>query len=280
MTAGPSLHLLAPAKINLFLHVNGKRDDGYHLLQSLVAFADIGDTLEFFPHDSLAITITGPFMKGLDANDNIIIKAASLLAAHHKIKPKAKIHLIKNLPIAAGIGGGSADAAVAINGLEKLWGVSTHQEDKLRIAAQIGADVPACLYGQALWMEGIGEKITPVPNFTPLHVVLVNPGVPVLTVDVFKHLVLPFNTPVPLRTGLPFLKKCRNDLTNSAIQCTSIIDEVLYALTATEGCEIARMSGSGATCFGIYPSAKAAEGATQKIQSSHPHWWVQKTALI
>jgi 4-diphosphocytidyl-2-C-methyl-D-erythritol kinase len=279
MTAGPSFHLLAHAKINLFLHVTGKRDDGYHLLQSLVAFADIGDTLEFSPHDGLALTITGPFGKELDANDNTIIKAASLLAAHHQIKAKAKIRLTKSLPVAAGIGGGSADAAAAINGLERLWGVSTHQEDKLRIAAQIGADIPACLDGQALWMEGIGEKITPVPSFTPLHAVLVNPDVPVLTADVFKHLAPPFNAPMFVRTDLPFLKECRNDLTSSAIQCASIINEVLSALTATEGCEIARMSGSGATCFGIYPSTKAAEGAAQKTQSQHPYWWVQRTVL-
>ncbi|MCE9507999.1 MAG: 4-(cytidine 5'-diphospho)-2-C-methyl-D-erythritol kinase [Alphaproteobacteria bacterium] len=282
------LHIFAPAKLNLFLHVTGKRTDGYHTLQSLMVFTDAGDELALSPHDRLQIETEGPFAAQLgNPEDNLVCKAAALLAAHYKISPRGKIRLTKNLPVASGIGGGSADAAAALKGLVKLWNLPEEPAPLLQIAQKLGADVPACLHQKPLWAEGIGEKITPLPELPDLHFVLANPLVPTPTPQVFGNFQHGFSAPIRIfgpqkSTGewIASLKACRNDLTDAAITVTPAIRGVLAALAATPGCLLHRLSGSGATCFGIYDSAELAQAAASMLKRNHKDWWVTQAGML
>lgn len=284
--------LRAPAKINLFLHVTGRRADGYHLLQSVVIFADAGDTLEFKRHDSLFIDVTGPFAGEVsDPRSNLVYKSALALAHEYKREPTGQILLEKNLPVASGMGGGSSDAATTLRGLARLWGLPDERDRLYKLGATLGADVPACLVRRPVWMEGIGEKMMRMPDMPDMHLVLVTPPVPTPTPEVFKNFSARtggrYSPPIQFmgrkKTMLEWiadLKLYRNDLTDAAIDVTPEIRTALGAIAATPNCHIARLSGSGATCFGIYDSPAAAQAAVNKLRQEHPHWWVKAAGIF
>jgi 4-diphosphocytidyl-2-C-methyl-D-erythritol kinase len=266
----------AHAKINLFLHVLGRRADGYHLLDSLVVFAEIGDLLTAADADALSLTLEGPFAPALSAEpDNLVLRAARALATGSGVAPRARIVLHKNLPVASGIGGGSSDAAAALRLLCRLWRIAP---DLAPLAAKLGADVPVCLAGHASRMGGIGERLTQAPSLPDCGIVLVNPGVAVPTAEVFRSRQGPWSTLAALPPAwseagamAADLAACRNDLQPLAVALHPPIDAVLAALAATPGCLIARMSGSGATCFGLFPTAAAATRAAEALR--RPGWW-------
>ena len=273
---------LARAKINLALHVTGQREDGYHLLDSLVAFAEIGDTVRVARADSLSLTTSGPMAAGLPVGDaNLVLRAARLFGADLG----AAIHLTKRLPIASGIGGGSADAAAALLALSDLWSLPLPPPEAI---LTLGADVPVCLSGRPARMQGIGEIVTrlgaPLPD---AWLVLTNPGVAVATPLIFRTLTHKTNPPLPESLGpwpdlsalAQVLKAQRNDLSPPACALEPVILEALADLVAQPDCALARMSGSGATCFGLFPSGPAAEAAAKALRRRHPDWWTASAAL-
>ncbi len=271
---------IAQAKVNLCLHVTGQRGDGYHLLDSLVMFADLGDVLTFSPTEMLTLTIDGPFGSGLaGAQDNLILRAARCFPTGRG----CAIHLQKNLPVASGIGGGSADAAAALQGLAEVWDVDLPDS---RAQLSLGADVPVCVAGGAVRMQGVGEVITPVSGLPDLPVVLVNPGVGVSTPEIFASLAEKENPPITTPpTGarnigqtVDWLSAQRNDLQMAAERRIPVISDVLAAFE-NAGTALARMSGSGATCFGIFETTQEAAAAAETLQQHHPDWWVQQTIL-
>lgn len=278
-----------PAKINLSLKITGRREDGYHTLQSLVAFAECGDSLNLSP-GILALQVTGPYTNGLadDLEDNLIIRTAK---AYGESFPKAqlgKFVLEKNLPIASGIGGGSADAAAALRCLLRLNHDIDHSGKNISaICESLGADVPVCLASKTCFMSGIGEILSNAGVTTTLPAVLVNPGQPVSTADIFRALNLPKGQseqePAPTfeneNAFLEFVRSAKNDLEDPAISLVPIIADVKSALLASEGCWAARMSGSGATCFGLFDTIEDAQTAAQGLTRQHPDWWVQPTTL-
>ena len=270
-----NIHIFAPAKINLFLHITGKRADGYHTLQSLVAFADVGDELEFSAQENFQVEVRGPFAAALPmAQDNLVYKAARLLSEDYKTLLQGKIILTKNLPVASGIGGGSADAAATLKGLVKLWNLPDDPLRLQKIAQLLGADVPACLYGGAVWVEGTGELLTGIPDVPDIHFVLVNPLIPTPTAAVFKNFRSDFSVPIEMRgMSVADLKTCRNDLTEASLVVTPVARDVLTALGDTKNCLLHRLSGSGATCFGLYDSVAAARAAAETIKKQQPDWW-------
>lgn len=272
--------IFAPAKINLFLHITGKRADGYHTLQSLMAFADVGDELEFLAQKNFQIEAKGPFADALPVSeDNLVYKAARLLSEEYKTPLQGKIILTKNLPVASGIGGGSADAAAALKGLAKLWSLPDEPARLQKIALQLGADVPACFYSTTgngmVWAEGAGEVLIPVPDMPAVHFVLVNPMIPTATAAVFKNFRGGSSSPIKMQSmNAADLKKCRNDLTEAALLVTPEIKDVLAAIVNTENCLLHRLSGSGATCFGLYGNATIAQTAAQTLKLHRPDWWI------
>jgi 4-diphosphocytidyl-2-C-methyl-D-erythritol kinase len=282
-----SFSIEAPAKVNLTLHVVGKRDDGYHLLDSLVVFAGIGDTLEFSPAETLSLEVTGPTASQIPEGENIVLKAARLLAGATGVTQGAAIRLTKRLPVAAGIGGGSADAAAALRGLMRLWHIAPPAETLRKIALSIGADVPVCLAGTPMRMMGVGEVLEPAPALPPAWLVLVNPLVPLHTPAVFKARTGPFSAADPL-TASPGDAKAlaealaarRNDLTPPAITIEPVVGEVLAAIAATPACLLPRMSGSGATCFGLYADEAEAAAAAAQLAAAHPGWWIAPAQLL
>lgn len=274
-----NLSELAPAKINLFLHVTGKRADRYHLLDSLVVFAGIGDRLHAEPSDGLSLSLTGAFAAGLAGEgDNLVLRAARALADAAGIAPNAAIVLEKNLPVASGIGGGSADAAAALRLLSRLWGVALDPAMMYRLAERLGADVPVCLSGQPTRMRGVGEQLDPAPTMPACGLVLVNPGVALGTADVFRARAGGFSAQADLPAGwvsaaamAAGLRGLTNDLQPPAVALCPVIGEVLAALTARPGCLLARMSGSGATCFGLFPDPDRA--AKEAASLARAGWW-------
>jgi 4-diphosphocytidyl-2-C-methyl-D-erythritol kinase len=275
---------IARAKINLHLHVVGRRPDGYHLLDSLVVFASIGDRLTVSPADRLTLAVTGPFGAALQAEpDNLVLRAARALAAHAGIPATGALVLEKNLPVASGIGGGSADAAAALRLLGRFWGVEAGAFGQL--AEGLGADVPVCVAGVPALMSGIGEVLAPAPGLPGIGIVLVNPGVAVSTPAVFRARSEAFSDPARFPTSgwrdadslAAALHSTHNDLEPPARRLTPAIGDVLDTLTATAGCLLARMSGSGATCFGLFPDPAAARAAAGTIIGDG--WWVWGGAL-
>ena len=264
---------LARAKVNLTLHVTGRRQDGYHLLDSLVVFPEIGDLIEVEAAQSLSLTLAGPFAQDLSTDENnLVFQAAELIRPPGK---GAAIHLTKSLPIASGIGGGSADAAATLRALARLWDVSLADVDGLTL----GADLPVCLASQPCRMQGVGEALTPIPGLPDFWLVLVNPGEQVSTPMVFKGLQGVEKPPMPERPQQNFpqfinwLETCRNDLEAPAQALTPVISQVLVALRQTDGCALARMSGSGATCFGIFADQEDALRARAVLSDANPLWW-------
>lgn len=280
-----SVSVKAPAKINLYLHVTGKRPDGYHLLDSLFAFAQDGDVVTAEHADGLSLEIIGaPDLSA--GEDNIVIKAARKLAAALGIEPNAHLILEKNLPIASGIGGGSTDAAAALKALQVLWKKTLPDEKLYALALELGADVPSCLAGKAVQVSGVGEVLTPAPEIPALPVVLVNPNKPVSTPAVFKTRKPVFSEPMPLTQNcadtaefIGELKKRHNDLQDAACALEPAVAEVLHVLENQPLCLFSAMSGSGGTCFGLFLSPENAANAAEDIAATHPNWWVKQTAL-
>ncbi len=268
----------APAKVNLNLLVTGRRSDGYHLLDSVVVFGPAADTLHADPADGLTLRVTGPFAAGLVAEpDNLVLRAARALAGWAGRPPGAALVLEKCLPVASGIGGGSADAAAALRLLCRLWDIHPLAPDLARIALSLGADVPACLLSRPVRMTGVGEGLSPLPPLPPCGLLLVNPGVPVATAAVFKARTAPFSCPADLpdrwtdaRRLASSLAAGGNDLQAPALGLAPVIGEVLAALRALPGCLLARMSGSGATCFGLFADGGSAAAAGDRLGGG---WW-------
>ncbi|MEZ2331933.1 4-(cytidine 5'-diphospho)-2-C-methyl-D-erythritol kinase [Mesorhizobium sp. RCC_202] len=277
---------LAPAKINLALHVTGRRADGYHLLDSLAVFTRFGDRLEIAPADEDAFTISGRYADGLPLDDgNLVVKARDALRreAGAVQTPPVAIRLEKNLPIASGIGGGSSDAAAALNGLAQLWKLDLDSDALARIGLSLGADLPMCLKAKSLLARGIGDDLSPVAGFPALGLVLVNPAVAVPTPDVFKALAGHDNEALPpLPKRLDFhsirnwLETTRNDLEVAARSIEPAIGEALKALKRADAAFM-RMSGSGATCFGLFETGNVAKRAAVEIRARHPDWFVAAT---
>ena len=285
----------AAAKINLALHVTGKRENGYHLLDSAVMFAsDTGDTLEVSPADQDSFSVSGPFSEHLEADaGNLVLQALAALRASFpgQVQPCA-VTLHKHLPVASGIGGGSADAAAALRAIVKLNALKPADGELLEIGLTLGADVPVCLTSMACRMRGIGEITDHWVNPPSLHAVLVNPLIGVSTAGIFSRLGVPvgsidgagmpdhFDAASSVDTTLRWLAGCRNDLQPAACQLQPVISHVLRAVEQLPRCKFARMSGSGATCFGLFATADEARQAADIVARQHADWWVAATALM
>lgn len=278
----------APAKINLALSVVGQRPDGYHRMETVVAFAQLSDRIIATPAGSDDFTLSGRFGARLisEGGDNLVIRARdglrALLLAEGRPAPPVSLHLEKNLPIASGIGGGSADAAACIRALMRLWRVDTPVAGLDALLLKLGADVPMCFAGRPLLAEGIGEEITPLAGLPALPMVLVNPLLPVSTPDIFRRLTVKTNPPLPrpLPAGdgwLSWLAAARNDLEKPARTLVSEIGDAL-GLLAAHGARFARMSGSGATVFGVFGDPHGAGQACAVLRSEKPGWFIEATA--
>jgi 4-diphosphocytidyl-2-C-methyl-D-erythritol kinase len=279
----------APAKLNLYLHVVGRRSDGYHLLDSLVAFCEVGDEIVAEPRTRLSLAIRGPQAAGLQvpAEENLVWRAALLLAAHVGRSPDVGLTLIKRLPVASGIGGGSSDAAATLRALAALWRLDLDDVALSTLGARLGADVPVCLARRVSWLGGIGERIEPAPALPAVAALLVNPGIALPTAAVFKARQGAFSAPARFDGAAAdaaslaaLLAMRRNDLTAAAIGLLPEIGEVLERLAALDGAFIARMSGSGATCFALFATPAAAEAAASEIRRERAHWWVAAGKLF
>jgi 4-diphosphocytidyl-2-C-methyl-D-erythritol kinase len=277
---GAALVEQANAKINLTLRVIGRRADGFHELESLVAFADLSDVLALEPGAVASLDVSGPFADAAGAQaDNLVLKAARALGV-----PGGHFKLTKNIPVAAGLGGGSADAAAALRALATANNIPSARV--MEAACRVGADVPVCLDPRPRVMQGIGEVLSPPVTMPKLAAVLVNPGVAAATKDVFAKLDLSKCGKMPLEdipsdrmAFVAMLAKRTNDLTLPALAVAPVIADVLSGLSKSAGNLLARMSGSGATCFGIYASSAEAEAAARQLSAAQPKWWVRATAI-
>ena len=286
----------ACAKVNLTLRVNGRRTDGYHDLESVVAFADCADRLTLTPGSNLDLKMLGPLAQACgDTSDNLVLKAARLLGERVPDMKAGSFSLDKVLPVAAGIGGGSADAAAALRLLSQLNGLALDDSRVIEVARLTGADVPVCVNSRGCVMTGVGETLQPL-NLPKMPCVMVNPGVPVATKDVFAALGLRkgelrvsagdvlLQKPWPdaeasLEDWVEALAASSNDLEAPALRVQPVIGEVISALNATNGAWLSRMSGSGATCFAIYENTADAGRAAEKLGREHPGWWVHAGTL-
>lgn len=294
----------APAKVNLFLHVTGRRADGYHLLDSLAVFGPAADRLSATPAGALSLTLGGPFGATLAAEpDNLVLRAARALEARAARALEARaarawkahaaralgayagaaLHLEKHLPVASGIGGGSADAAAALRLLNRLWGCGLDAAALARIAAPLGADIPVCVASRPARMQGIGEVISAAPGLPECGLLLVNPRLPVATPAVFRARQGAFSPPATLPASWPDaramateLARLGNDLEAAALSLCPVIGDVLAALGAVPGCLLARMSGSGATCFALFATPAEASAAARCMPAE---WWAAGGAL-
>ncbi len=285
-TAG--LSVFAPAKVNLYLHVTGRRDDGYHLLDTLVAFADIGDRVTLAPASDFSFSVQGPFARSFTAKErdaspnsaNLVVRAVWALSQAVQRPPQVRATLTKNLPLASGLGGGSADAAAALWALLEWWGLPPQAVPTLNeLMDKLGADVPACFSCRPQWVGGAGEKLAPARGLPEAPVVLVNPGKHCRTADVFAAFDGKFITggekPAfdDFDSLLEFLDRQDNMLTPAALQLVPEIGAARDLLALQPGCHLARMTGSGATCFGLFGSEEDASRAAENILAHNPQWW-------
>jgi 4-diphosphocytidyl-2-C-methyl-D-erythritol kinase len=280
----------APAKVNLTLAVMGRRADGYHLLESIVVFAGVGDRLTFKPGGELALIVRGAGAEAAGPiEDNLVIRAARALAAEVPGLKLGRFTLTKHLPVAAGVGGGSSDAAAALRLLARANRLKLDDRRLYNVGRAIGADVPVCIDPRPRTMKGIGDKLSSPLKLPSFPAVMINPGVALPTRDVFTALhQTPWKRQRALRAaGIPrarkafakFLESRANDLEPPAMSLRPAIAEVLEALRDCKGCHLARMSGSGATCFGLFASPRDAKAAARKIAAAHKRWWVRATVL-
>lgn len=280
-----SVTAFAPAKLNLYLHVLGKRDDGYHMLDSLVVFANTGDIIEATDAPELSLDIRGPFAGPLsqscpDPEANLVIRAAQMLADELDRPADVALRLTKNLPVASGIGGGSSDAAATLRALAKLW--SVEDKDLLEnIAGRLGADVPICLHAKSAYIGGAGEEITPLPHFPEVPVVLANPGDSVSTPEVFAAFGATYSgvarfeaNPDSVSDLAALLATRHNDLMRAAMQQVPDIRDVQGLMAMQKGCLLSRMSGSGATCYGLFDIESHARRAQGEMRELREDWWI------
>ncbi len=282
------LSLLAPAKLNLFLYIVGRRPDGYHLLESLVVFTTLADVLHIAPAEGISLSLTGEFAdQAGDIEHNLVVKAARLLQRHAGDTQGARLTLHKNIPVGAGLGGGSADAAAALRGLNEFWQLRLTPSVLHALAIQLGADVPMCLAAQPVIASGIGDTLLPISTaLPPMFAVLVHPRIPLLTAEVYKayqsgDAAMPWPpTPTDSQVFWAALARTRNHLQRPAISVNPIVAEILLALeTAQPAPHVARMTGSGACCFGLYSDGDAANRAASAITKQHPQWWVRVESI-
>jgi 4-diphosphocytidyl-2-C-methyl-D-erythritol kinase len=279
----------APAKVNLTLRVLGRRADRYHDIESLVVFADIGDALTFTPGSALALEVSGPSAAAAgETGDNLVLKAADTLGQRVAGLQLGAFALSKRLPVAAGLGGGSSDAAAALRLLAHANGIALDDPRIMQVARSTGADVPVCLDPRPRVMRGIGDILSAPLDLPKLHAVLVNPGVAVPTKMVFAALNLDATPPTSNASAqwpsnpadlVAVLAKDRNDLEAPAIELQPVIAALLAVLRNLPGCRLARMSGSGATCFGLFDTSVAAAAAARTLRVGYPDWWVEPTTL-
>ncbi|MEC7488969.1 MAG: 4-(cytidine 5'-diphospho)-2-C-methyl-D-erythritol kinase [Pseudomonadota bacterium] len=275
----------APAKVNLFLHVCGLRHNGYHSLESLVAFTELSDRISIRSADDLSLSISGPFAGALpeDRDTNLAFRAAEVLIKQKDLRNCAQLTLEKNLPVSSGVGGGSADAAAVLRALAVLWRLDVTDATLAKIGMTIGADVPACIHSAPAIVSGTGETVLPQHPIPPCGVVLVNAGEPVATSTVFMLREGTFTDRASWPTVTSFdgliaeLSARKNDLFASASQISPIIKDVLAAISETANCALARMSGSGGTCFGLYKHESQAAQAAAEMSMQNPGWWCAAT---
>jgi 4-diphosphocytidyl-2-C-methyl-D-erythritol kinase len=267
---------LAPIKLNLFLHIVGRRADGYHLLESLFVFADVGDRISYAPSAApLSLDIVGPFAAQLRAEpDNLVLRAARLL----KHAPTGTLTLDKQVPVASGLGGGSADAAATLRLLNRIWQCG-HSSDALRqLGAALGADVPACIDSCAAYVSGIGEHLAPASETQELAIVVANPGIATATPTVFeayRRQGSDFSAPLPVwPPASASWPDCQNDLAAPAQAVTPEITTLIQRLAELPGAQMILMSGSGASCFALFPTRAQAAAAAQILSSRYPQWWI------
>ncbi|MBX9726730.1 MAG: 4-(cytidine 5'-diphospho)-2-C-methyl-D-erythritol kinase [Rickettsiales bacterium] len=283
------LTLHAPAKLNLYLHITGKRPDGYHLMESLVVFTELADVLRIEACDALSLSVDGEFAHASgNQADNLVIKAARALQAHAGVKHGAKLHLTKRIPVGAGLGGGSADAAAALRGLNQLWQLQRNMIELQAIAATIGADVPMCVVGESAIARGIGDQLELLPYALPVfYALLVHPNVPLLTKDVyaaFAHRTATHGdpwqpAPYDAASFIASLLGTRNHLQPAAIGVNPLVAEVLLALdTVSPAADLVRLTGSGACCFALYRHREEAQSAKRRLTRDYPDWFVALTA--
>ncbi len=286
MTETPSAPIVvdAPAKLNLYLHVVGRRADGFHLLDTLMVFAELGDRIGVAPADELSLKIDGPFSGSLpeDVEDNLVIRAVHALADAAGRPAKAAISLTKNLPVSAGRGSGSSAAAAALKALARLWQIPDDAGDLYEVGLGLGADVPACIHARPAFVGGIGEEIEDAPGLPQVDLLMVNPGVEVATASVFSARKGGFSPPAvfqdsprDVRELARLLSDRENDLTEGAIGLCSAIETILSEIEDAPGCRLARMSGSGATCFGLFDDRETAERAAEAMREND--WWCAVT---
>ncbi len=288
------LSLYAPAKVNLFLHVLRRRADGYHDLESLIVFVDVGDRISVTPADDLSLAIEGPFAPLLahePVTDNLVFRAGTMLRDKGGAHGGAALTLEKTLPIAAGLGGGSADAAAALRLLMAHWDLDVPHNDLHALGLALGADIPVCIESRPAFVAGVGEVLTQTPRLPDLWAVLVNSGTPVPTGKVFKGLdpdaltgvsgpMVPDEAFGEPRAFVDALAATRNDLEPPALNVAPDIAEVLTVIGGQAGCLMARMSGSGGTCFGLFAREAHAEAAARTILAERPGWWARAGALL
>ena len=274
----------AYAKLNLFLQLIGKRPDGYHLLESAIVFTDICDTLTLTPSSHVSLTITGSHADRLEIQDNLVLRAAQALISHVKNPTLAvAITLDKHIPLGAGLGGGSADAAAILQGLNQYWGLQLPENVLGSIGQTLGADIPVCLYGKSALVSGVGEQIAPLVMNQTMHMLLVNPNQILSTADVFKRHSLPWSKPLsePVKSQvMSYITALRNDLTDAAISFIPEIQTIMTQLLRQPGCKLARMSGSGATCFGWFENQIALDMAADTLMRQYPDWWVRGCQVV
>lgn len=284
-----SVAIDAPAKINLYLHITGQRGDGFHTLDSLIAFAAPFDRVSAAPASSLSLDVSGPFATVLQntSEPNLVETAARKLAALAGIAPNVHITLDKQLPVAAGIGGGSSDAAATLHALVALWGLAPDPAALAALALSLGADVPMCLHGKTCFAGGIGETLEPAPALPDCALLLVNPGVSLATPDVFRARSGEFSQPARFERAardvqdLAELLAARgNDLEAPAQALAPVIGETLRALRALPGCRLARMSGSGATCFALFDDDGIAVEGADLLRAGHGGWWIAPSRFV
>lgn len=277
------------AKVNLYLHVCNRLDNGYHELDSLICFAQTGDVITVSPQDHLSLEITGPmavYLKDEPLDENLVMRAARALQKLCKTEQGAHIVLDKRLPVAAGVGGGSGDAAATLKALCKLWNVFPDPVGMDALTLSLGADVPICMKSHAAHVAGIGEEITPLPPLPEFWMVLVNPMVALSTPAVFKARDSAFSPAMPMAgeyeagAFIQALKERSNDLTAPAIKLAPEVAQVITVLEKTDGADLFRMSGSGATCFALYASEALAKSAEEAIGKAYPAWWIARGKII
>jgi len=296
MPSTSKIENFAPAKVNLFLHLTGRKASGYHTLDSLVSFVDVGDVIIIEEAPSFSFTVTGDFASslsvsetastGFNDHDNLVVRAARFLSDVAGKPLTVSITLEKNLPVAAGIGGGSSDAAAAVWGLVQYWGLASDAAYIKPLLERLGADVPVCYDCVPRFMRGIGDVLLPPLDLPNIPILLINPNVACSTQDVFLHHRGQFKDDVDIPPSfedaadlIRFLKACENDLYDAAVQCAPLIENVMTALRTQDDVLFAQMSGSGATCFALFDHMAQCRAAEKAIANANPDWWVRSGTL-